>query len=67
LLRKLKLVAAKEKLVMPEADPPRAENCQRCGSAAFPNSCPPKFSEGKFRRVNGVSPRPAAGGEMRSD
>jgi len=36
---------------------------ERCGSppalrlrragAAFPNSCPPKFSERKFRRVNG--------------
>ena len=28
---------AKEKLVMPEADPPMAENCHSCGFAAFPN------------------------------
>jgi len=28
------LVAAKEKLVMPGADPPLAENCQWCGGAA---------------------------------
>ncbi|MEK7174177.1 MAG: hypothetical protein AAB759_00785 [Patescibacteria group bacterium] len=34
-LRILGFNAAKEKLVVPEADPPRAENRQQCGSAAF--------------------------------
>src|SRR3990167_7510745 len=33
---------------------------ERCGSAAFPDSCPPKFSERKFRRVNGGTSSPPA-------
>ena len=42
--------AVKEKLVMPEADSPLAENCQRCGSAVFPNfrgeiSSPPQMAK----------------------
>ena len=32
----------------------------RCGSAPFPDSCPPKFSERKFRWVNGGISSPSS-------
>ena len=35
-------------------------NCHSCGSAPFPDSCPPKFSERKFRWVNGGISSPSS-------
>ena len=43
--------AAKEKLVMPEADPPLAENSHSCGSAVFPNFRGGIFSEKCARSI----------------